>query len=422
MKVALITFEFYPNIGGISRHLNSFCQAFRETDHKLFVFNRSYEGNYIFNILDSSDYKLKDLIVFFKNKQLTKYLLLSMWKIIIDTKISLAHRLNILLYFLLKPKLLIRTIKTICRIYPYFKNFNFDIIIGGGSGANTLFIIFTLSRLFNKKVLAWAHGNEFLIRSFWSLKTFFLRNLDKVILSNKYMTKIIKKIHYLSDNQIEIINYGLTLRDYEVNTIKEQLRKEFNIFKETFLLLSVGRHVSRKKFDLVIKAVKEVKNLDSSIDIKYYLIGHGPETLNLKKLAKNLDLNKDIIFLGMCDKTTRNKFYKLSDVFLMPSIKESESIEGFGIVFLEANYYKVPVIGASSGGVREAIEDGKTGFLVKPDDLNDLVEKIMFLYENKEKRIEMGEYAHKRVIENYNWDILIQDYLELFEKLQQKKE
>ena len=422
MKVALITFEFYPNIGGISRHLNSFCQAFRETDHKLFVFNRSYEGKYIFNIIDTSDYKLKDLIGFFKNKQLTKYLLLSMWKIIIDTKISLAHRLNILLYFLLKPKLLIRTIKTISRIYPYFNNFNFDIIIGGGSGANTLFIIFTLSRLFNKKVLAWAHGNEFLIRSFWSLKTFFLRNLDKVILSNKYMTKIIKKIHYLSDNQIEIINYGLTLRDYEVNTIKEQLRKEFNIFKETFLLLSVGRHVSRKKFDLVIKAVKEVKNLDSSIDIKYYLIGHGPETLNLKKLAKNLDLNEDIIFLGMCDKTTRNKFYKLSDVFLMPSIKESESIEGFGIVFLEANYYKVPVIGASSGGVREAIEDGKTGFLVKPDDLNDLVEKIMFLYKNKEKRIEMGEYAHKRVIENYNWDILIQDYLELFEKLHQKKE
>jgi len=418
MKVTLIAFEFYPSIGGISRHLISFCKAFRDTNHELYVFNRSYDGKRIYNLMDTHNYKLKDITIFLKRKDLLKYLSLSIWKIIRDKIIPFYHRLLILLYFFLKPEFLIRTIRNVSQVYPYFKKYDFDIIIGGGSGVNNLLLNFILSRIFNKKVVTWAHGNDFLIRSSWSLKTFFLRNLDKIVLSNKYMAKIIKRIHYLSDDQIEIINYGLTLKDYEVNTIKEQLRKEFNISKETFILLSVGRHVSRKKFDLVIKAVKEIKNFDSSLNIKYYLIGDGPETLTLKKLAENLNLSEDIIFLGICDKLTRNKFYKLSDVFLMPSVKESKSIEGFGIVFLEANYYKVPVIGASSGGISEAIENKKTGLLVKPNDLNDLVEKIMFLYENKEKRIEMGEYAHKRVIENYNWDIIIKDYIELFEKLQ----
>ena len=83
-----------------------------------------------------------------------------------------------------------------------------------------------------------------------------------------------------------------------------------------------------------------------------------------KKLVKRLNLEKDVKFLGNCDIETRNKFYKMSDIFLMPSITTKNDIEGFGIVFLEANYFKVPVIGTRTGGIVEAIIDGKTGFLI----------------------------------------------------------
>jgi glycosyltransferase involved in cell wall biosynthesis len=417
MKVALITFEFYPKLGGIARHLNSFCKAFRKINHSLYVFNGTHEGRNIYNILDKNDYKLKDLIVFLKKKQLAKSLFLSIWKIVRDRKTPLIHRIFILLYLLLKPNYLIKTIKNLNKIYPYLKKHDFNFIIGGGAGVNVLLLIFILSRVFNKKVLTWAHGNEFLVHSRWSLKTFYLRNLDKIILSNKYTEKLIKKIHYLSDNQIVLINYGLILKDYELIESKERLRKEFNISKDTFVLFSVGRHVSRKKFDLVIKAVKEIKKLDSILDLKYYLIGRGAETPNLKNLVKDLNLEEYIIFMGVCDESTRNKFYKMADIFLMPSIKEKESIEGFGIVFLEANYYGIPVIGASSGGIREAIDNGKTGLLVKPNDLEDLVEKILFLYKNREIRKKMGYYAHERVIKYYNWEFLIKDYVKLFKKL-----
>ncbi|MHA2260539.1 MAG: glycosyltransferase family 4 protein [Promethearchaeota archaeon] len=417
MKIALIAFEFYPIVGGIARHLRSFCEAFRDTNHKLYVFNRSYSGNRIYNLLDTNIYRLKDIYIFLRHKILIKYLLLAIWKIIRDKTIPIYHRILILLYLFSKPEILIRNIKNLSQIYPYFKKYDFQIIISGGSGVNSLFISFILSRIFNKKVISWAHGNEFLIRSLWSLKTFIIKNLDKIILSNRNTIDLMKRIHHIKDNQILQINYGLTLRDYELKLSKEQIRRDLNISDKDFVLLSVGRHVPRKNFDLVIKSINEIKRLNPKLNIKYYMIGSGPETTKLKKLAFDLKIQEDIIFLGVCDELTRNKFYKLSDLFLMPSVKQENSIEGFGLVFLEANLYKVPVIGAFSGGISEAIEDGKTGFLVKPNSLNDLVEKIIYFYENREKRAEMGDYSFNRVIKSYNWDLIINQYIELFKIL-----
>ncbi|KKK97644.1 hypothetical protein LCGC14_2650670, partial [marine sediment metagenome] len=61
--------------------------------------------------------------------------------------------------------------------------------------------------------------------------------------------------------------------------------------------------------------------------IKYYLIGEGGETPRLKKMTKLIDLEKEVEFLGFTDIETRDKYYKLSDVFIMPSVIEKESIE-----------------------------------------------------------------------------------------------
>lgn len=92
-------------------------------------------------------------------------------------------------------------------------------------------------------------------------------------------------------------------------------------------------------------------------------------------------------------------------------------MEGFGLVFLEANLFKVPVIGASSGGIKEAIINGKSGFLIEPNDIHGLIEKINFLYNNQEIKTEMGEYGQKRVITNFNWEELIQKYFKLFNEI-----
>ncbi|MFW9867185.1 MAG: glycosyltransferase family 4 protein [Candidatus Thorarchaeota archaeon] len=298
-------------------------------------------------------------------------------------------------------------------IYPYLKNLDFDLILGGNSGW-ILSLNYVLAKMTNKKLISIAHGNDFLIRNSLSLRTYFLRNTNKIIVTNNPMKRIIKKMHHLDDNTLEVIHIGLDSNALEIKNSKQELRKEFNIPEDEFVVLSVGRHVARKNFDLVIKAINEIKELKPSLNLKYYLIGKGEETKYLKNLTRRLELSDYVEFLGACDSVMRNKFYKLSDLFIMPSITEKAHIEGFGIVFLEANYFKIPVIGAATGGMAEAIIDKKTGLLVKPNKLQDLIDKILLLINDKEKRVTFGENGYKRVIKDFNWEKIIEDYIRVF--------
>lgn len=413
MNILLITDDFYPNFGGVANVLWNLYKSLQNKEHKLLIFNPYSKFENVFKGVIKKNYELKDLACFLREREFYYYVIYSFWNVIRDKHTPFSDRLKILMFLMLKPKILMKVIKNVSNLLPDLKKLNFDIIVGGNSGW-ILSLVFILSRIFDKKLISIAYGNDFLIRNPLSLKTFYFRNADKIIVINDQMKQIIKEMHHLNEHQLEIIYVGLDLKELEVKKSKKELRKEFNIPEDQFVLLSVGRHVPRKKFDLVIKAVNEIKKLKPSLNIKYILIGDGQETLYLKNLTKQFNLESQIEFLGSCDLEKRNKFYKLSDIFLMPVETKENNIEGFGIVFLEANFYKVPVIGTATGGVVEAIVDGETGLLIKPNDLNDLVEKILYLYENENVRKKMGEKGHNRAINEYSWQKIVDDYIRVF--------
>ena len=421
MKIALIAYDFFPLKDGISHTLTNLCKVFKNKNHELYVFNPYYKDNRNFDILDLKEYKIKDFKLILKNRKLLLILFFSIWNIFKDKRSSLTDKLYILLYFFFRPRILLKTLINIYNLYPYFNKLNFDIIFAGASGSDTLPLVFVLSRIFKKKVVTIAHGNEFLIHTAFSIRSYYYRNIEKIIVHTKKLRELLIKIHNVNEERIEIIPPGLNLKDYEYSESVADLRKEFNIPERIHVLLSVGRHVSRKNFELVIKAVFEIKKINPNINLRYYLIGKGPYTKNLRNLSKKLNLDNEIIFLGECDDLVRNKFYKLADLFLMPSIAEKESIEGFGIVFLEANYFKLPVIGSFSGGMIESIIDNQTGLLIEPGNLQDLVDKILYLLNNDDLRKNMGNLGHNRVIKNFNWEQLYFDYLTILKNLLKEK-
>ena len=235
------------------------------------------------------------------------------------------------------------------------------------------------------------------------------------------MKKLIKNIQKLNDEQLITINPGLNIREFEIIDSKDKLREEYNVSKEEFVLLSVGRHVPRKKFDTVIKAIGEIKKKRPDIKLKYFLIGEGEETPKLKELAKKLNLEDIIKFLGSLDHKIKIRYYKLSDLFVMTSSVEKHSIEGFGIVFLEANAVGNPVIGGRAGGAVDAIIDGETGLLVNPQDPNDIAEKICWLFENKQEAERMGQQGRKRTLLEFSWSIIANRFEEAVHNLYYKK-
>ena len=418
MNILLFTDDFYPNLGGISNVLLNLYKQFEDREETLFLFNPYTKGKNLFDNLIKKNLNLLEFGHLLRKKYFYIYTLLSLWSILRDKKIPFSHRIKLILYLFTKPKIFRLILVNIFKLYPRLKTKNFDLVIAGHSGW-ILPLSFIISRIFKKKLISIAYGLEFLVKNPLSFKTYYFRNTEKIILITHQTKEIIKKMHHLNEEKLEVIYVGVDIDSLEIKETKSELRKEFNISNDNFVILSVGRHIPRKNFQLVLRALNEINrlNLNPSFKIKYFLIGEGEETTNLKQLTKDLNLENQVVFLGRCDVTTRNKYYKMADLFIMPSITKNNDIEGFGIVFLEANYFKVPVIGTATGGMSEAIIDGGTGFLIKQNDINDLVDKIIFLYNNEVIRKEMGENGFNRVIRDFKWENIIKNYINLIRKL-----
>lgn len=418
MKICLLVSEFYPVYGGIGRFFTDMCKAFRDKEEKLFIFNRTFRGKNVFDILEYTKiFKLRDLLSLFKKRIHILYFLNSIWKILTAKKLKIYFKLNMLMYLFIRPKLLISLLKNLSSIHPLLKKINPDLIYGSVCDDVVMPLGFILSKLMGKKFICSAHGSDFLVRTRYSLKTHYLKAIDKIIVSSNRIKELIIKINHLDEDQLIIIPYGLFVQDHEIKQEVSQIRSELRINPKDFILISVGRHSPRKNFQLVIQAMKILKKTHPDANFKYFLIGSGPDTEKLKNLTKNLGLIKEVSFLGSINDIMKNQYLKISDIFIMPSIATNKAIEGFGIVYLEANFYKLPVIGTISGGIIEAIEDHKSGLLVKPNDLNGLVNAIVYLYENEEERKRMGEYGHNRVINKYNWNLLVNEYIRIFENV-----
>ena len=197
--------------------------------------------------------------------------------------------------------------------------------------------------------------------------------------------------------KIETIYPCPNLNISDLNKQKHQELKDIYKPNNEKIILSVGRIVQRKGFDTMmnikIKKDKKYKNF------KYLIIGEGDYKKEL--LSKT---NHHIKFINNVPDNELSAYYKLADVFAMPARHLSDNdVEGFGIVFLEANLFGKPVIGGDSGGIRDAVIDGQTGYLVDPEDEDMIKDAILKLFNNPEKAKQMGEAGKQRVLKEFTW-------------------
>jgi len=167
----------------------------------------------------------------------------------------------------------------------------------------------------------------------------------------------------------------------------------------------------RKGHDKILMLIKNL--IPKFPKIKYISIGQGDEENNLFKLRKELNLNKEVIFLKNIDFDLKVALMQESDLFLMPSRIENKSVEGFGISFIEAASYGVGSIGGKDGGAPDAIVDKKTGLICDGNDLNSIYNSFVNFFKNENYLI-YGKHA-KEFSEKFHWDKVIKKYLKLID-------
>lgn len=143
-----------------------------------------------------------------------------------------------------------------------------------------------------------------------------------------------------------------------------------------YIILFVGRLVAKKGAVVLIRAFGL---LPTHIRAKcqLWIIGDGSERGVLEDEAKNLKLQSGVRFLGEISNPDLPSYYRAADLFVVPSIVESDGdTEGQGVVILEAMASGVPVLASNVGGIPDVIQNNKTGFLFNPGDAGGLAKII----------------------------------------------
>lgn len=165
------------------------------------------------------------------------------------------------------------------------------------------------------------------------------------------------------------------------------------------LLLSVGRLVKRKGIRWFIECV--MTHLGE--EYRYVVAGQGPESAKIRASVRMLGLENRVFVLGRVSDTTRKLLYHSADMFIMPNIECPNDVEGFGITAIEAGICGLPVVASNLQGLRDAVLNEKTGYLVAPGDPEGFVDCITSM------RLQ-NESVREMVHETFNWTTIGRRY------------
>ena len=237
-----------------------------------------------------------------------------------------------------------------------------------------------------------------------------LKKSEKIICVNSHVAKIAQQAWPDINQKITVVNPGVenlasrsprwSFGEAGNSQLATQMRDKYNLH-DKIILLSVGRLVKRKGFDMVIKALPKV--LKKVPHLVYVIIGDGPEIGNWKLEIGNLGLEKHVRIINQAADAERDDWYDLCDIFIMTSRNINGDFEGFGIVYLEANLAGKPVIAGRSGGVEDAVIDGLNGLLVDQEDTEKIASAVIKLALDSKLRQRLGQRGRERALKEFNW-------------------
>lgn len=168
------------------------------------------------------------------------------------------------------------------------------------------------------------------------------------------------------------------------------------------LLLAVGRLIGRKGHATLLDAMPLI--LEKHPGTRLVIVGRGPLSDSLLEQARRLGIADSVGFPGYLGEDEVAALYSLCTLFVLPTGSEDGGrVEGFGLVFAEANAYGKPAIGGRSGGTVDAIRDGETGLLVEPGNARACAEAVNELLSDPARCQAIGEAGRARVASELNW-------------------
>ncbi len=250
---------------------------------------------------------------------------------------------------------------------------------------------------------------NFLLRSY---EKKLMNRSDALIAVSKYTVDELTELYGIDEEKIHVIYNGVDVQKFKPRPDRTVLRREFGLEDKKKIVLFVGRLYHRKGLEILLRSIPQV--LQEFSDVKFVISGKGfkEKEESLRNLAKQLDIEDHVTFMGYVPDEKLPNLYSASDIFVLPAIYEN-----FPFAILEAQATGLPVISTKVGGIPEFLVDNENGFVIDPGDSAQLTQRVLALLQDPKLAKEMGNRGRSLIEKKFSWRLITSQVIDLYHKL-----
>ncbi|CUT93540.1 N-acetyl-alpha-D-glucosaminyl L-malate synthase BshA [Staphylococcus capitis] len=264
------------------------------------------------------------------------------------------------------------------------------------------------------KIMTTLHGTDITVLGYdHSLKNAIKFGIEQSDIVTSVSHSLAQQTYEIIDTNKEIVPIYNFVRENEFPTRhNEELKDCYGILPEEKVLIHVSNFRRVKRIDTIIETFAKVHE---RIPSKLILLGDGPELLDMRQKARELNVEEHVLFLGKQNDVSA--FYQLSDLVLLLSEKES-----FGLTLLEAMKTGVLPIGTNVGGIKEVIKHEETGFIVNIGDSEQAAQYAIQLLENPNLYKQMQSKMLEDIRDRFASELITDQYEHYYKKMLEQGE
>jgi glycosyltransferase involved in cell wall biosynthesis len=247
--------------------------------------------------------------------------------------------------------------------------------------------------------------NGLVIKALEALEMFLYRIADLVVAVAQGTIDILTK-RGVPREKLALIPNGVNINHFQDESDGVVVRKELGV-ENNFVVTYLGTHGMAHRLETILEAADRLRQ---HVDIKFLFVGDGAEKARLVRTAQTMDL-PNVLFHDQVDRTRIPGFYHASDLFLVPLRKAALFTKNVPSKIYEIMASKKPIVISTEGESRRLVESSGAGIGATPEDAEDIAEKILRLYKDKELRRRMGQDGYSFALANASRKRLADDYL-----------
>lgn len=232
---------------------------------------------------------------------------------------------------------------------------------------------------------------------------------DCYISPSQYMIDYGVKNHIISKDKANVIYNSLPLKTPGIERLSQRkdVRASMELSEDETLFLFCGRLEKQKGVDVLLDAIAKI---DNRVPFKVALCGEGDLRRELNEQADRLGIQHRLHWLGW--QSDVSQFYASADIYIMPSRWES-----FGLVFLEAMNYEMPILSTKTQAIPEVVADKVCGLLSDNGNSDQLAKNMLLFINDSKLSLEMGKEGKKRLNNLFTFQAFIQSHMIIYAKM-----